>query len=235
MEGKKIIGIVGGMGPMTTVALFRMIVEHTKGETDQDHIRILIDNHPQIPDRTKAILSGGPSPVPQIVSSAKTLEAAGADFLIIPCNTSHYFLQDVQRQCRVPILNMIEETARLLASMNVKKAGLLATTGTIRGGVYDKFMRPYGIQLLCPDGEDQQAVMDFIYKGVKSGNDHYDPAAFMRAVGHMADQGAETMILGCTEIPVGMKMYRLSFPFVDALETLAKAAVSFAGYEVREG
>ena len=73
MEGKKIIGIVGGMGPMATVALFRMIVEHTKGETDQDHIRILIDNHPQIPDRTKAILSGGPSPVPQIVSSAKTL------------------------------------------------------------------------------------------------------------------------------------------------------------------
>jgi len=227
---KKTIGIIGGMGPMATVELFRLIVNNTRSCVDQDHIHVLIDNNPKIPDRTRAILEGGESPVPAILDSAVKLEKAGADFLVIPCNTSHYFLGEIQEHCSVPVLNMIEETAAFLRTKQIKKVGLLATTGTIRGNVYERFFRPYGIDLIYPNDADQRSVMDFIYFGVKAGNAEFCCDGLLTVVHRLLEAGAETLVLGCTELPVGKKMYALDFPSVDAMEILARAAVVKAGY-----
>ena len=230
--GKKSIGIIGGMGPMVTVELFRLIVANTKSSADQDHIHIYIDNNTRIPDRTEAILHGGVSPVPEIVASAKKLEQVGADFLLMPCNTSHYFIDEIQQRISLKIHNMIEETARAVYKAGYKRAGLLATAGTIQGEIYDKYTERYGIEILYPDVEEQELLMRFIYSGVKAGDPGFDVSGINRVVDSLTKRGAETMILGCTELPVGKKMYGLDFSSIDAMETLAKAAVIEAGYEL---
>ena len=107
---EKIIGILGGMGPEATIDLFTKIVKSTKAKKDQDHLRILIDNNPKIPDRTLAIQKKGPSPLPRLIQSAKTLEKAGADFIIIPCVTAHYYVDRLQKRVNIPILHIAEET-----------------------------------------------------------------------------------------------------------------------------
>ena len=230
---KKILGIVGGMGPMATVECFRMIVENTMSSNDQDHIRILIDNNTCVPDRTKAILDNGDSPVPYLVDSANKLKSIGADFVIIPCNTSHYFIDEIKDKCSIYILNMIEETAKFIREKKIKKVGLLATTGTVKGKIYEKVFDSYGISIILPSEEEQRIIMEFIYDGVKAGNLKYDTSLYMNIVNTMFDNGAETMVLGCTEIPVGMKMYNLSYPCVDAMKALALASIQYAGYEVK--
>ena len=232
---EKRIGIIGGMGPIATVELFRMIVENPKSNVDQDHIQIFIDNNTKIPDRTKAILEGGTSPVPAILDSAERLEKAGADFLLMPCNTSHYYLDEIQKHCSVPVLNMIKETAAFLDERKIRRVGLLATTGTIRGNVFERYFHPYGIELIYPDEEHQKAVMDFIYSGVKAGDTNYDCSRFLTTVHALMDAGAETIVLGCTELPVGKQMYSLDFPSVDAMEILARTAIVKAGYQLVQG
>lgn len=135
---KKTVGILGGMGPLATVELFRLIVSNTESPNDQGHIRIIIDNNPQIPDRTNAILNGGESPVNALVKSASMLKNDGADFLIIPCNTSHYYIDEISRNAGIEIVNMIETTAIYLKEHNIKTIGLLATSGSVKTLVYEK-------------------------------------------------------------------------------------------------
>lgn len=234
ISDKKAIGIIGGMGPIATVELFRLIVLNTKSDVDQDHIRIYIDNHPQIPDRTKAIVGGGESPVPEIVESAKKLEKMGADFLLIPCNTSHYFLDEIRKSVRIEILNMIRATSDVVRALGYQKVGLLATDGTIRTRLYHDGFEKQGIEVIAPDGAAQKSVMDFIYEGVKRGKKDFDTLSFRKTVESLFQRGAQAMILGCTEIPVGMQMYGLDFKSIDALESLARAAVLKAGYGLVE-
>ena len=130
----KIIGIIGGMGPLATVHLFERIVLRTKAEKDQDHIRILIDNNTKIPDRTLAILGNEESPVNELVNSAKMLENSGADFLIMPCNTAHYFIEEIKKNISIPFINMPEEAVKHTYDKYGKDAvvGIMATDGTIK-------------------------------------------------------------------------------------------------------
>jgi aspartate racemase len=132
----KTIGILGGMGPAATVDLMNRIISMTDAECDQDHIPMLVDNNTRIPDRTDAILHGGASPVPEMLASAKRLEAAGADFLVIPCHTAHYFIPQIADKIGIPILDMPTETAKLLKIKGVNRASVLATDGTVQSDLY---------------------------------------------------------------------------------------------------
>ena len=218
---------------MATVELFRMIVQHTDSPNDQGHARILIDNNTKIPDRTACVLKGSRAPIHEIKRSADGLIRLGADFLLIPCNTSHLFFDEIQSLISVEIVNMIAETALETKRQGIRTVGLLATAVTTAGGVYQHFLEEQGIRVICPDPDQQRVVMDFIYSGVKASNDRYNTRAFCDVVQSLMDQGAERIILGCTEIPVGMKMYGLDFPFIDSLEVLAKTAILKAGYRYR--
>ena len=133
---KKIVGIIGGMGPLATADFFKKIVLNTKANIDQEHIKVLIDNNTDIPDRTSAIIHNDKSPVPQLVKSAVMLWAMGAQILVMPCNTAHYFYSEVQKSVEIPVLNMIELTCSALVQKGVKRAGLLATEGTIKSKIY---------------------------------------------------------------------------------------------------
>ena len=230
-DGNKTLGIIGGMGPMATVQLFHRIVSMTRSETDMGHLHILIDNNTKIPDRTDAILHEGDNPVPEMVRSALCLEQSGAEILIMSCNTAHYFYPEICRFVHVPFLNMIWETAKETKRQGFCRAGLLATDGTIRTGIYEREFKRYGLELILPDAPEQKEVMNLIYQGVKSGTDEWYTAPVERIVEHMKENGAQTVILGCTELPLAFSEYHIHsrLPVIDPMEILAKQAISAAG------
>lgn len=230
---KKIVGVIGGMGPLATVDLYRKIVEHTLADCDQAHVRTIIDSNTNIPDRTAALLSGGESPVRELQSSARLLERAGAQVLVMPCHTAHCFYGEVQAAVQVPVLNMIQLTVQELKRRGVARAGLLATDGAVQSGIYQRHFEGSGIELLLPDPEGQAALMDMIYSGVKAGHSDYDTQAVRTALDALIDAGAQTLILGCTELPPAFEMYGLDYPNLDPTLTLALAAITASGGTVK--
>jgi len=229
---EKIVGILGGMGPEATIDLFTKIVKGTKARKDQDHLRILIDNNPKVPDRTLAIEGKGRSPLPQLVRSAKVLQRAGADFIVIPCVTAHHYHEPLQKKIKIPILHLVELTVRHIRTRlkGVTKVGLLATTGTIRTGLFQTFFSHTGIQLLVPASEIQKNyVMKAIYgkDGIKAiGMSENSKRLICRASERLIHQGAQAIIAGCTEIPLVLKEGDLPpVPVIDPISILAKAAI----------
>ena len=144
---KKVIGILGGMGPLATADLFEKITLHTRAQRDQDHLRVLIDSNTNIPDRTAALLRGGEDPTPQLTASAVLLERMGADVLIMPCNTAHNFYDAIAAAVHIPLLHMIRLTAQALQKRGVTAAGLLATDGTVQTGIYQRTFAGTGIAM----------------------------------------------------------------------------------------
>lgn len=231
---KKALGIIGGMGPEATLDLFGKLIRHTDASCDAEHIRVYIDCHTGVPDRTRAILAGGESPVPYIAESVEKLAAMGAELLLIPCNTSHYYYDEIAALSPVPVLHMIRITAEALKTEGVARVGILATDGTLRSGVYQQALEAYGIAAVCPDEDDQKTVMSLIYDGIKANAPTFDAAAVERVIAHLREQGAERIVLGCTELPVAFDRYGIdSSDAVDATDLLARAAVVAAGYPLK--
>jgi aspartate racemase len=230
---KKAVGIIGGMGPMATVELFHNIVKFTDAGKDSEHIHIYIDNNVNIPDRTASILFGGPSPVPYIVDSAKKLEQMGAELLAFPCNTLHYYWNEITQKVNVPIINMLEETAIFAREAGYEKVGLLATSATVHSGIYEKYLNRFGIYLILPDDEGQDEIMRLIYDGVKAGAETYNTCEFMKVIDRMCEKGASSFILGCTELPIAVYRYGLSMSYIDPSVILAKTLIRIAGYSLR--
>jgi len=232
---EKIIGILGGMGPEATIALFARIVKLTGAKKDQDHLRVLIDNNPKVPDRTKAIQGKGPSPLPQLIRSGKTLEKAGADFIIIPCVTAHYYVERLQKKINIPILHIAEETVKYLEAKlkGVRRVGLIATTGTVQAGIFQRFFSKIGKELILPSSEVQeQRVMKAIYgkDGIKAIGPAKKPRRLiLQASQTLVGRGAQAIIAGCTEIPLVLRDGDLPGPVIDPLTILAQSAIARAG------
>lgn len=233
---KKAMGILGGMGPLATADLFRKIVTMTKADCDNDHIRIYIDDNSAIPDRTAAILSGGKDPVEEMSDSLKKLVACGAQCILMPCNTAHYFLPRLQTQTDVPFISMLEATAKACAArFSGKTAAILATKGTLATGLYEQALAAQGVCCLVPDSWEQDALMRVIYDGVKADAKPESYRADMEAVmERLSGRGADYFILGCTELPLAAQLLNLAQPMIDPTAELAKAAIRFCGYELKE-
>lgn len=235
-EGDPVIGILGGMGPEATVDLYRHIVELTPAEKDQDHFKVLIYSNPKIPDRTEAICSGGESPLPQLIESVQFLEKAGAGIIVMPCNTAHHYLPEIQAQTGIPILNMIEETGSVLtASMpDITSVGLLAMDGTVRSGVYARTLEPAGVRILLPEKEQQARIQKAIAR-VKAGKtDRVTKTMFETAAKRLVDSGAQAIILGCTEIPLAFDPEVIGRPYLNPTRILAQSAVDWALTMIRD-
>lgn len=228
----KIIGILGGMGPLATADLFEKIVRLTDAACDNDHIHIIIDNNAQIPDRTAAILHGGPDPVPAMLASARLLERARCDAILMPCNTAHYFIGRLQSGVSVPFLNMLEETARAVRAAGIARVGLLATDGTCRTGIYEKAMAACGVATLLPEPDDQRMVMETIYQ-VKAQDEDLPVARLRELAEKFRARGAGGLVLGCTELPIAFEQIPTALPQYDPTTILAKSAIRFAGKRVR--
>jgi aspartate racemase len=222
----KVIGIAGGMGPEATCDLYLKIIRNTPAEKDQDHFRVIIDSNPKIPDRTAFILGQGSDPRPLLVETARNVERAGASFLVLPCNTAHYFYKDVQESIGIPVLHMMDEVAGYLRG-KVNQVGILASTGTLRTGLYEKALSAAGIGSIVPSEDDQDEVMESIYL-VKAGKLEPARALILKQGKLLVERGAQAVIAGCTEIPLILKQGDLDVEVVDATDILAKACVRFA-------
>ena len=211
----KKLGILGGMGSLATYALYKNIIDCTPVKKDQDNINMVILNASYIPDRTAAILHGGESPLPCLLNELKNLENIGCDLIAIPCNTSHYFYDEMQSSCKVKILNMIELTAEKLKSLGVKKTFLMATEGTIKTGVYQKYFDKKNIIIVTPSEEEIKEMMRVIYD-IKAGKNP-DTGKLYTASEKYINLGCEKIILGCTELST---IHMTGENIIDAMDVL---------------
>lgn len=227
---EKIIGILGGMGPEATADLYLKIIRATKVEKDQDHFRIIIDSNPKIPDRTPAIVGDGENPLPLMVETGKNLQRAGVDFIIMPCNTAHHFFDQLQSEFNIPILHMIKLTASYTGKNypKVKKAGLLATDGTLASMLYEKNFAVEGIDIIIPNLSSQKAVMEAIYNDIKLGALNSGEIKLHNIAKELVDMGAEIIICGCTEVSLVLHDGDLNVPVIDPMFVLALSSVKFA-------
>ncbi|MGM0878964.1 MAG: aspartate/glutamate racemase family protein [Bacillota bacterium] len=223
---QKVVGIIGGMGPLATVDLMNKIIFYTPAKKDQDHIHIIVDNYSQIPDRTTAILGKGTDPTPFIIQSAQRLENAGADFLVMACNTAHFFFKSIKESVSIPILHMPLETARFLHVNNMRRVGLLATDGTINTKLYQHSCQSYDINAIEPDMQMQKEVMEGIY-AIKGSDLEKGSLYLSRVADKLIKRGAEAIIAGCTEIPLVLKSSQ-NICIIDPTEILAKSAIKTA-------
>jgi aspartate racemase len=227
-EEKIILGIFGGMGPEATADLYKQIIRLTIAEKDQDHIPTLIYSLPQVPERTASIRKQDTSIISFIVEGVTRLEKAGASFIAIPCNTVHYYYNYMQEAVSIPIIHMIRETVNEIREKytDAVSIGLLATSGTIESGLYENELKKVGLNVIIPDKEVEEGkVMKAVF-GIKAGTGNAINEALLAEAGrHLVDNGAEVIILGCTEIPLAFNPSSVDVPVVDATRILAERAI----------
>ncbi len=233
------IGVVGGVGPAATADFLKKVVRLTPAARDQDHIKLVVEQNPQIPDRTANLVGDGPDPTVALYATCRKLEAGDADLIAIPCNTAHAFVERIQPYLSVPIINMLHETVQHLRAHEpaFRRVGLLATSGTVASRVYHEAAAAVGLDLITPGVDGQARVMAAIYgpRGVKAGYIEGECLADLRsALEDLVGQGADAVILGCTELPLLMasaEKYPVAgrtIALVDPTELLAKRCIQLA-------
>ncbi len=214
----KPLGILGGMGPAATVAFLQRILELTPAREDEDHVRVLMDMNPQVPNRHR----DPPGAKEELGAMARRLRNMGAQVLAMPCNTAHAHA-DAIRAAGVPFLDMIELTAAEAAGQGATKVGVLATPGG--QDLYVAELERRGLTPVVPAVGGRRAFLDLVF-AIKAGDVGEDRRAEMRALAQaLIDAGAEAIIAGCTEIPLVMGPGDVSVPLIDSAEVLARACV----------
>jgi len=236
---RKTIGILGGMGPEATAYFFHLLIKNTKAACDQEHIPILIWNNPKIPPRTDAILQKGKSPLPLLLKGIRILEKSGAGMIVMPCITAHYCASQIRARAKVPFINLIEESLDY-AKKNVpglKKAGLIATSGTVASKIFHKTFEQAKIEIIVPERGEQKRVMNAIFgkKGIKAGFTTGLPKkTAIEVARHLIRRGAQAIIAGCTEVPLVLEPKDISVPLIEPMKIGALACIDKAGYKIKE-
>lgn len=231
MSEKKKLGIIGGMGSVAGAYMFDRMTELTPATTDQDYIETFVHNNSSIPDRTQGILYGGESPVPQLKRSVKIMNDMGADYIVFACMTSHYFIPELQKESKAVLLDAIEETVQVCVKdlPDVKKVGVLASTGNIKLGLFQKKLEARGIEPVVFNDKDQQYYfMDPIYLpwGIKAGNVTGKPKErFQDAIKRLKELGAEAVIAGCSELPLVLSQSEVDVPLIDSIDALCLTSI----------
>lgn len=229
------LGIVGGMGPMATSMFFERILERTEANSDQEHIDIVILNHASMPDRTKAILSGNYDDfLTNMKEDLELLERIGVSNIAIPCNTSHFFMNQMMEMTGVPIIDMVTETAGEVLSRYGKgtQVGILATNGTIHTGTYEKACEAVGLVFIKPEPELQEKVMQIIYD-IKA-DLPVDVMAFEAIIRHMVeDLHCDCVILACTELSLIKIGPDAALHSIDAMDVLIEKSIVYSGKRIK--
>ncbi len=230
----KKLGVIGGLGPLATAYYMELLTRMTDAATDQEHLEAFIYSCPSIPDRTGYILnSEAADPVPDLVKAGTALVRAGAEHITIPCITAHYFHDTLQRQLAVPVTNLIAETVQVLHHHQIRKVGILATEGTIRSGIFQNALEQQGIACVLPDDTHIAVLMHIIYENIKAGHP-VRMDQFQEAADQLWAQGAEIIILGCTELSLIKRDQALPAQYLDVLEVLARTGIHACGAPLKK-
>lgn len=227
------LGILGGMGPMATVYFMELLVEMTQASCDNEHLEMIVYNIPSIPDRTKYILGkSDESPLPKMLETIEQMKTQDVDYVAIPCMTAHYFYDELSK-AGLPIVHGLRETALELKRRGVTKAGLMATDGTISSGLFQQILEEQGIEIVIPDSEHQAKIMSIIYDDIKAGiMPPYHKVKEIKKY-FINTEGAQAVILGCTELSLLKREYELGTSVIDTLDVLAKVSLQMCGKEIK--
>ncbi len=235
---KKIVGVLGGMGPDATVDFMSKVIARTntinkangKAGADQDHIRMLIDHNPRIPNRHEAIKGVGEDVGAYLADMATRLENAGADFLVMVCNTAHAFQADIQQAAKIPFVSIIDEVIAELKNTQPQntKVGLMAAQGCLDAELYQQALNEAGFQLVVWSDAELAEFMGTVYQ-IKSGNtDEQIKQAMLSLANTLIDKGAEVILAGCTEIPLVLHEDSLSVPMLSSTDILVNRVIDYS-------
>ncbi len=220
------VGVLGGMGPEATIDFMNKVLVATPATQDDDHVRMLVDHNPHVPDRTQAILGNGGEPGPVLARMAARLQQAGADMVVMPCNTAHAFQPDIEAALDIPFVSIIDETVAACAGFDA--VGLLATQGCLASGIYNEALAAAGIRAVLPDDAEVARFMTLTGK-IKAGDTGSDVGAGMLELANaLVARGAQAVIAGCTEIPLVLEQSMLEVPLLASTDILAEATVAYA-------
>lgn len=230
----KVLGVIGGLGPVATAYFYELVSRMTDASSDQEHIEVDIISRPSIPDRTDFILGRSTdSPLPYMIEAGKALERLGADCIAIPCITAHYFHEELSDNIKLPIIHIICETVQYLRNHGVKQAGIMATEGTVESNLFQEELLRWGINPVIPSKQCQEKVTSLIYKNVKAGQP-VNMEQFAEVMDELVRNGAETIILGCTELSLIKRDEDIGSGFIDALEVLAMCSIVNCGAKLKQ-
>ena len=227
-------GVLGGMGPEATVDFMAKVIAMTPADKDQDHVRMLVDHNPTVPNRQDAILADGDDPGPALAEMAARLQSAGAEFLVIPCNTAYVFEDSIKAAAQIPLVSIIDVTIGEIEKRapGANKVGLLATDGCLRARVYQDALEAGGFHPVVPDDQEMVRLMNII-RDIKGGDSGAASTAGMRELAAaLCARGAEALIAGCTEIPLVLNQSMLSVPLIASTDALAAYTVALARGEL---
>ncbi len=232
VERKRIVGIIGGLGPEATLDFFGKILLATTAAKDQDHLHLIIDNNPSAPDRTEAVAGIGPSPADSLACTALRLEQAGAEVLVMVCNTAHAFSSAITDAVQIPFLNIVDVTceAAIKARPSLRRAGVLATEGALSAGLYEDALEAHGVEHVALGGASRVRFMELIGR-IKGGDKSDEVRAGMRSLAlELVDLGAELIIAGCTEVPLVLDDEDFKWPLVNSTDALVSRTIQYATY-----
>ena len=229
-QSQKIAGVLGGMGPDATVDFMAKVIAQTNSGRDQDHVRMLVDHNPHVPNRQEAILAGGEDPGPALAAMAAGLEARGADFLVIPCNTAYVFEDAILAATSIPLISIISESVEAVraSAPAATSVGMLATDGCLQAGIYQTGIEAAGMKSVLPTATEVDEIMGLIY-AVKAGRqDEQTATAMGNLAAALVSRGADAIIAGCTEIPLLLDASDVTVPLVSSTDALALKTVKLA-------
>lgn len=228
VRSPRTLGLLGGMGPAATVDVLGKIVRCTPAVRDQDHIPILVRCVPQIPDRTQALLEGGPSPAEALAQGARALRQAGAQLLAIACNTAHHWYPAIREAFAAPVVHIAEAVIDDLHQSGIRGGvGVMATGGTRASGFYRRYLEQAGYTVVEPTLDSQAHEVDRAIACVKAGDSGAAMPWARRAADALFERGAHTVVLACTELPLALATVS-DERLLDANDALARACVRAA-------
>jgi aspartate racemase len=234
MSATKTVGVIGGLGPAATLDFFDRILKRTKAVRDQDHLRLIIDNNTKVPDRNAASKGKGPSPGAVIATSARGLQDAGADFIVMACNAAHAYEAEIRSAISVPFISMIEETVKAVAGLGAKRTGVLAADPCLVADLYQSGLRTAGIEPVLLPGDAQRTFMELIYR-IKSGDTGDVVRRSMATLAKRLEaQDVDVILAGCTEVPIVLTADDIDAELVNSTDVLVERTILFAGAELRD-
>ncbi len=232
-QNTKTVGVIGGLGPLATLDFFERVLRRTRTYKEEDHLRLIIDNNTKVPNRNAFGRGEGPSPAPALAASAKGLEAAGAEFIVMACNTAHAWEADIRAAIAVPFVSMIDTTVAVVADLRPEAAGVLAVDACLSARLYQDGLKAAGVRPVLLPEDSQKTFMELIHR-IKSGD---TGETVRRAMGTLARrleaQGAEVIIAGCTEIPLVLTADNIEGELVSSTDALVERAIVLAGAELK--
>lgn len=233
MENKT-LGVIGGLGPIATAHFMELIIHMTDVETDQQHLPMIVYNMPTIPDRTAYILDHSKeNPLPRMLELGRILSQQQVNCIAIPCITAHYFMAELESGIPAPLIDGVAATALHLKENGIQKVGIMATDGTVSSGIFHRELLAHGLTPIVPRESAQKDVMHLIFDNVKAGKPA-EMSRFFAAAEDLRSQGAEAIILGCTELSLIKRDEKIGAGFIDAMEVLAKESVLACGKPVKQ-